>query len=255
MPKAFLHKPPIKTPKHKPARCLLNCDEDMSSAGGLEESKFIISRSIIYALLYVWALFPRVAGPASVRFHARPCVLCIMMLLLCSVYSELRLYLDNCSHEDILSPHSGTLTCLVIGFDVPEGRRTSRMWWIPADCPASTVNSRSPPGPRAQSRRILFPWQTCSAHQTERPCSCTQTPNNRMLVLGQKRSGPHFWGRGWCERVVKYFRGFCNRTILCDSPLNGGVRLQTHPSTTEIFVWNICWVVCFCFVSPQLAQF
>lgn len=192
MPKAFLHKPPIKTPKHKPARCLLNCDEDMSSAGGLEESKFIISPSIIYALLYVWALFPRVAGPASVRFHARPCVLCIMMLLLCSVYSELRLYLDNCSHEDILSPHSGTLTCLFIGFDVPEGRRTSRMWWIPADCPASTVNSRSPPDPGRSPVEYCFPGRRAQPIRQKDHAAAPKHPTIGCLFWDRRGRVPIF---------------------------------------------------------------
>lgn len=151
---------------------------------------------------------PPSSRPMSVWFHARPCDLCIMVLVLRSVYSKLSLYLDNCSHEDSLSFHSGILMCLFNGLAVPEGHHTPHMWWIPTNCPALTMNSRSPHGHRAPSCRILFPWQTYSTHQTERPCSCTQTPNNRMLVLGQKTFGSPFWGRGQCERVVKYFRGF-----------------------------------------------
>lgn len=67
---------------------------------------------------------PTSSRPASVQFHARPCDLCIMVLLFHSVYSELRLYLDNCSHEDSLSSHSAVSTRPFDGLTIPEGRRT-----------------------------------------------------------------------------------------------------------------------------------
>lgn len=135
---------------------------------------------------------PLCSTPTSVQFRARPGDLSVMALALCSVYSKLRLHLDNCSHEDILSPCCSNFMCLFNDRGVPEGRRASPMWQIPTNCPALTMNSRSPHGSRVQSCRTLFPWQTYSSHQTERPCSCTQTPNNRMPVLEQRRLGPLF---------------------------------------------------------------
>lgn len=72
-------------------------------------------------------LYPLSSRPMSVRFHATPCDLCIMLLVLGSVYSKLRFCLDNCSHEDILSSQSRILMCLFNGRAVPEGRHTSHM--------------------------------------------------------------------------------------------------------------------------------
>lgn len=92
-----------------------------------------------------------------------------------------------------------------------------------------TVNFGSPPGPWAQSCWILFPWQTYSSHQTESPCSCTQTPNNRMLVLGEKRMGPPFFflsGKGAMWTGGQIFQGFCNGIILCDVSLKGSNGLK-----------------------------
>lgn len=83
-----------------------------------------------------------------------------------------------------------------------------------------TMNSRSPYGTRMEPCQILFPWQTYSAHQTERPCSCTQTLNNRMLVLWQKWPGP-FFGEGVMWAGGQIFQGFCNKIIFCNVPLNG----------------------------------
>lgn len=72
-----------------------------------------------------------------------------------------------------------------------------------------TVNSRSPCGPWVQSCQILFPWQTYSTRQAERPCSCTQIPNNRMLVLGQitkKGKGVMWVGRSNISGVLQWKR-------------------------------------------------
>lgn len=60
---------------------------------GLEERKLIISLNIMYALLYVWALFSRVAG-------LRQCGFMLAMWFMHYgdginyVYSKLRLYLS-----------------------------------------------------------------------------------------------------------------------------------------------------------------
>lgn len=163
------------------------------------------------------------------------------VLVLRSVYSELSLYLDNCSHENILSFHSGILIRLFSGLAIPEGSHTSHMWQIPTNCPALTVNSRSPRGLRAQSCWILFPWQTYSTHQTEWTCSCTQTPNNRMLVLGQKRLGPPFVEggdvSGWSN-----MSGVCSRIILCDVPLN---RNEHQKHWTK---WKMCFSTMLIFI-------
>lgn len=128
--------------------------------------------------------------PTSVQFCAKPCDVCIMLLLSHSVYSVLRLCLSNSSHEDTLSPHAGILMCLFNSISVPEGCHTSHIWRIPTNWRGLTVNSGSPHGPWVQPRWILFPKQTYLTHQTEKPRSCTQTPNNRFLNLGQKRLGP-----------------------------------------------------------------
>lgn len=100
-----------------------------------------------------------------------------------------------------------------------------------------TVNFRSPPGPWAQSCWILFPWQTYSSHQTESPCSCTQTPNNRMLVLGEKRMGPPFFfllGKGAMWTGGQIFQGFCNGIILCDVSLKGSNGLKVLGALNKV---------------------
>lgn len=137
--------------------------------------KFTNSPCVTYALPYE-SLIPPERRP-------RP-DLCVMFPVFGTVYSKLRLCLDKCSHEDALSSHSRVLMRRPDGCDAPEGRHRSGAWWIPANCPPSdrelwVTLSVS----RCWTVKYCFPWQTCSAHQAGRPCSCTQTLNNGMPVL------------------------------------------------------------------------
>lgn len=141
----------------------------------------------------------------------------------CWCHDLFPLCLSNCSHQRGLSPHGGLFMWLLNGTGVPEGRHASHMWQIPTNCPVLWPwTSGHPLGPWVQSCWILFPWQTHSTHQTERPCSCTQTPNNRMPVLGS----PFYLGKGAMWTGGQIFQGFCSGIILCDVSLKGSDGLQ-----------------------------
>lgn len=168
----------------------------------------------------------------SVRFCLKPCDLCIIVLVLHSVYCKLSLCLSNCSQGNMLSLHATILLHL-------KAATLLKTWTIPTNCPALTLNSRSPRHLCAQACWILFHRQTCSTQQTDRACSCTHTHNNETLVLGQNRSAPLFWGRGNVSMWSNILEFFCMRMILYDLSLNGFDHFLSSGSHIRVdAAWN-----------------